>query len=162
MRSWARLCLLAVLMLSSAVVPPPAGRASGATPTTAHFVIAAEATAGAGDTAATTTLYRAAGPRGLSTLQRTDQFTPSTSGADYLGFYPTAEQASNYARLGYRSGLDAFKGPYTMVSTDVPTSMLEKFIPTYISGEGNAFLVPNELLPALGKPTVWDSMVVPR
>lgn len=48
-----------------------------------------------------------------------------------------------------------------MVSTEVPNSMLSKFVGTHITGEGPAYLVPNDLLSRLGSPRIWDYMVLP-
>jgi hypothetical protein len=51
-------------------------------------------------------------------------------------------------------------GP-TRGGPEVPNSMLSKFVSTYITGEGPAYLVPNDLLSRLGRPTIWDHMVLP-
>lgn len=105
----------------------------------------------------TTTLYRVVGPNELSTLQGGGSYTPSPGGLEAKYFYPTAEQGSNFAA----NPANAPFGPFTLTSTNVPNSVINSADTVSVAGEGTVLTIPNELLPNVPSPTIWNYMPIP-
>jgi len=105
----------------------------------------------------TTTLYRAVGPEELSSLENGGGYSPSPGGLESKYFYPTAQQASNFASNVSNSEF----GPYTLTSTEVPTSFINPQNIVNVAGEGQVITIPNEQLLNIPPPSIWNSMPIP-
>jgi hypothetical protein len=104
-----------------------------------------------------TTLFRVVGPEELSGIQQVGRYTGSPGGLEVKYFYPTAEQAANFAA---RPGNAQF-GPFTLTSTEVPTSVLNSGTALNVATEGRVITIPNGQLPGLGTPTIHPSIPLP-
>jgi RHS repeat-associated protein len=113
-------------------------------------------TLGAGAEAAeeTTTLFRAVGPSELSSLESGAGYTASPGGLESKYFYPTAQQASNFAA----NPANAQFGPFTLTSANVPNSLIASENTVSVLGEGSVVTIPNELLPKIPQPTISNMM----
>jgi hypothetical protein len=104
-----------------------------------------------------TTLYRVVGPDELSGILQAGQYTASPGGMEVKYFYPTPQQAANFAA---NPGNAQF-GPFTLTSTEVPTSVINSGSTINVAGEGTVITIPTEQLPNLGVPTVHSSIPLP-
>jgi hypothetical protein len=103
-----------------------------------------------------TTLYRAVLNPELANIQSTGAYRLAPGMGNVKGFFPTASQASNFARLMFRSF--PAEGTYTLTSTTVPTASLPGVINVF--GEGPAYFLSSSMMP-LGPVTVYPWMVIP-
>lgn len=118
--------------------------------TSAHDSDAPKATRG------TTTLYRAVGPAELAHIQKTGKLV-NLGSAEGKYFTTQAEAASSYARQAVKGFGDP---PYTMVSTEIPTSAITPVMRATVDRGVPAVVVPDALLPGL-VPRVHTSMPIP-
>ncbi len=104
-----------------------------------------------------TTLFRVVGPDELSGIQQAGRYTGSPGGLEVKYFYPTAEQGANFAA----NPANAQFGPFTLTSTEVPTSVLNSSTAVNVATEGRVITIPNGQLPGLGTPTIHPSIPLP-
>ena len=52
-------------------------------------------------------------------------------------------------------------GPFTLTSTEAPTSIIDSGSAINVAGEGPVTTIPNEQLSGLGTPTVYPSIPLP-
>jgi hypothetical protein len=62
-------------------------------------------------------------------------------------FSTTAEGASSYAQQTVGTGL--YQGPYSIVQTSIPTSLISPVMQVSVDGGISTVVVPTELLPSL-------------
>ena len=93
----------------------------------------------------------------LAGLESGGGYTPSPYGGIVKYFYPSAEQASGFAA---NPGNAQF-GPFTLTSAEVPNSLITPANTISPLGEGTAITIPNEALPNIPPPTIWNSMPIP-
>lgn len=105
----------------------------------------------------TTTLYRVVGPGELAAIKELQQYLPSPGGAEVKYFYPSAQQASDFAA----NVANAPFGPFTLTSTEVPTSLIDLGTTVDVATEGKVIVMPNAQLPALGTPKIYTSLPIP-
>ncbi|HYQ26656.1 MAG TPA: hypothetical protein VER04_05530 [Polyangiaceae bacterium] len=103
-----------------------------------------------------TTLYRGVMPEELADIEKTGEFINRGS-AEGKYFSLDPDGVSSYAK----QAVAGFGDPaYTMVQTQIPTSLLTSEMGAVVDQGINAVVVPNALLPGL-TPTISPFMVVP-
>ena len=103
-------------------------------------------------------IFRAVGPDELAGIRGSGNDTPSPGGLESKYFYPTPQQAASYASQPF----NAPGGPYTLTSTQAPPSVLSAADTVNVATEGDVITIPNEYLPGLPPPTVYDTMPLPH
>ena len=104
-----------------------------------------------------TTLYRAVQPGELSNILETGTYQVPKGMGEVKAFFQTAEEASNFSKAAYSSGLGQ-GGPFTITSGVFPTAGLPAGIP--VAGEGTALFLPASAFPA-GPVTVLPYAPIP-
>ncbi|MBI5425305.1 MAG: RHS repeat-associated core domain-containing protein [Opitutae bacterium] len=107
----------------------------------------------------TTPLYRAVSPAEAADLAATQTFR-NPMGTEVKYFSTSAEGAASYARQTYGTGL--YEGPYTIIRTDAPTTLVENPLLRASVDRGiPAVVVPTEQLPKLAPPTALPATPLP-
>ncbi len=107
------------------------------------------------------TLYRAVSPAELEDINATSAFN-NPVGSDVKYFSTTAEGASSYAQQAYQAGSSLYQGPYTIISTEAPASLLNNPLLNSTVDRGiGTVTVPTEMLPQLGAPQVLPATPIP-
>lgn len=128
-----------------------AGGISGAKPPYGGYVMTSSADEGL------ECLYRAVGPDELADIMSSGQFR-SIPGLEGKYFTTSPQAASNYAQQAVRAFGDE---PYTIVSTNAPTSVVNQpGISAIVDGGIPAYVIPNSSLPGL-TPTIWNYSPLP-
>jgi filamentous hemagglutinin len=106
-----------------------------------------------------TSLFRAVNPAELSDISANNGVFQNLGSAEGKYFSTTAEGAGSYAQQTFGTGL--YEGPYTIVQTSIPTSLLTPVMGATVDGGISTIVIPNTLLPSLTPGTALPFIPLP-
>lgn len=108
-------------------------------------------------------LYRAVNSTELADINSRNSFR-NPFGTENKYFATTAEGAASYAKQAYQHGGLLYEGPYSIVGTKLERSLVTDIMraPLGVDRGIQTLVVPTELLPRLGSPTVLPYAPIPK
>jgi hypothetical protein len=106
-----------------------------------------------------TSLFRAVNPTELEDITANSGAFRNPPGVEVKYFSTSPEGAASYARQTFGTGL--YEGPYTVVGTQIPSSMITPEMTVTVDRGISTVVVPTQTLPALEPARIFNFTPLP-